>query len=163
MSSIGSTINAVNSSILSQIDPSFTTPKSTSTVASAPGVPQDRVDFSEIAQVMKDLSKLQSTDPARFKQVLSDAATQFQNAAGKETDPEKAKLLHDLANRFQQAADSGDLSALAPQQKTVHGHHRHHHAAYQPPPADSATSTDVQSVLINALKSNTSTAGTSTN
>ena len=111
-SSIGST-NSVNSSVLNEIARYSTNSAQTkagSSVAGSP--PTDTAEVSQTASLFKELAGLHSTDPAEFKQVLTDAAAKFKEAAGKATDPEQAQFLKDLANRFQNAAESGNLSSL---------------------------------------------------
>ena len=116
MSSIGSTLNSINSSLLSEIDSYLSTQQtsgSTSTTASS-DTASDRVDFSQLAQLFKELQKLQNTDPAEFKKALTDAAKKLKDAAGQQSDPTAAGFLTNLADKFQQAADTGDLSVLKP-------------------------------------------------
>ncbi len=116
MNSIGSTLSSINSSLLSEIDSYLSTQQtsgSTSTNASN-DTPSDGVDFSQVAQLFKELQKLQSTDPAEFKKVLTDAAQKLKDAAGQQSDPTAASFLTNLADKFQQAADTGDLSVLKP-------------------------------------------------
>jgi hypothetical protein len=95
----------------------------------------DSVNFSQVAQVFQELQQLQTSDPAALKKVLEDAATKFSTAAQQATDPTQASFLSNLADRFQKAADTGDLSALRQPSSTtsagatygVQGHHHHHH------------------------------------
>ncbi|MBN9420711.1 hypothetical protein ABS71_08075 [bacterium SCN 62-11] len=92
---------------------------------------------------MGQLQQLQQQDPAKFKQFMSDEAAKLKDAASKATG-EDAKRLSSLADKFSQAASSGDLSAFQPnraagqggtnasgvqayQQAQAQGHHHHHH------------------------------------
>ncbi|MBZ5675303.1 MAG: hypothetical protein LAP61_13755 [Acidobacteriia bacterium] len=139
MNSIGSTLNSINSSLLSEIDSYLSTQQtsgSTSTNASN-ATPSDRVDFSQVAQLFKELQKLQSTDPAEFKKVLTDAANKLKDAAGQQSDSAVASFLTNLADKFQQAADTGDLSALKPPSAPS--------GAYGPPPRSSNDTTSSDS------------------
>jgi hypothetical protein len=69
--------------------------------------------------------------------VLTDAASKFSAAAQQATDPSQASFLTNLADRFQQAAQTGDLSALSQPSSSssagatygAQGHHHHHHHA----------------------------------
>ncbi len=152
MSSIGSTLNSINQSLLSEISAyqaaTQTAGPSTTQTSSSTSSTSDRVDLSQVGKLFQELKDLQSSDPAEFKKVLTDAATQLKNAAQQQTDPKQASFLSNLADKFQKAADSGDLSALRPDSSSTgaaygpHGHHRHHHGQA----ADSTnTSTDSQS------------------
>ncbi len=69
MNSIGSTLNSINSSLLSEIDSYLSTQQTSGSASTTAGndTPSDRVDFSQVAQLFKELQKLQSTDPAEFK------------------------------------------------------------------------------------------------
>ncbi len=112
---------------------------------------------SKQALFLSKLKQLQQTDPAKYKQVLTDVATAFQDAAKTATGAEQQHL-NALASKFTQAA-SGDLSALQPPQPPASpaaaaytqnapdagaslasagakkgGHHgRHHHGGSQSP------------------------------
>lgn len=134
MSSIGSTLNSISSSLLSEIDSYLSTqPTSGSTSTNASNAtPSDGVDFSQVAQLFKELQKLQSTDPAEFKKVLTDAAKKLKDAAGQQSDSMAASFLTNLADKFQQAADTGDLSVLKPPAPG---------SAYGPPPRSSSNTT----------------------
>jgi len=138
MNSIGSTLNSINNSLLSEIDSYLSTQQTsgnTSTTASN-STASDGVDFSQVAQLFKELQKLQSTDPAEFKKVLTDAAKKLKDAAGQQSDSKAAAFLTSLADKFQQAADTGDLSVLKPPASG---------SAYGPPPRSSNTTTSTDS------------------
>jgi len=80
MSSIGSTINSINSSLLSEISSYLSTQKtsgSTTTTNTSDTTSSDRVDFSKVAELFKELKQLQSTDPAELKKVLTEAASKL--------------------------------------------------------------------------------------
>ena len=93
--------------------------------------------ISHGAKLLGKLQQLQSEDPAKFKQLMSEAATQLQKAASNASGPEAEKLT-DLASRFEKAA-GGDLSALQPPARSSRGSNPAR-AAYQqnsgPPPQD---------------------------
>jgi hypothetical protein len=160
MSSIGSILQTLNTSLVSEINtfnktqPSSTTSTSTSS---------DSVGVSQFAQLMQQLQQLQTSNPTEFKQVMSDAATQLKTAAAQSTDPAQATFLTNLSDQFQNAATTGNLSALQSQSGTAgtyahHGHHHHHGGA---PPTDSSstssttgtttTPTDLASLLSQML------------
>jgi hypothetical protein len=133
---------------------------SSKTLATSNSSSPDRVDLSQVAQLFKELGQLQSSNPAKFKQVLSDAASKLKEAAGQQTDSAQANFLTNLANQFQKASDSGDLSTLQPPGPPSGSHQpSQHNGAVQ-----SATSTDSSSQLkelLELLKAFESGAGTS--
>ena len=88
-----------------------------------------RLSVSPLAQVLSQLQQLQQTNPAKFTSVLTDIANKLHAAAQQEGGPQGQRLA-DLADRFQQAAQTGDLSALRPAHRHHH-HHSHGAAAYK--------------------------------
>src|SRR5262249_29576746 len=96
----------------------------TGAVGSQPSAPEpaaagDRTHFSTFGELMSKLQELQSADPDKAKQVLSSIATALSDKA--QTGDAPDSHLQDLADRFAQAAQTGDLSVLRP-----HGGHHHH-------------------------------------
>lgn len=85
-----------------------------------------QVQLSKPGELLKKLSDLQQSDPAKFKEVVQQISDAFASAA-KDATGDDATALSDLADKFAQAAQSGDMSALRPE----HGH--------RPPPAQSGT------------------------
>ncbi|MDB5311403.1 MAG: hypothetical protein JWO38_5605 [Gemmataceae bacterium] len=78
----------------------------------------DQAQISSAGQLFGQLQQLQSQDPAKFKQLLSDVANQLTSAA-QQTTGAQSQLLSNLASTLQNAASSGNLAALQP-------HHAHH-------------------------------------
>jgi hypothetical protein len=74
----------------------------------------DTVSLSPRAQFLGSLQALQASDPQKFKQVLTQAAGELQSAAGRAGDTARGQSLSDLARKFQDVADSGDISRLKP-------------------------------------------------
>ena len=118
-------------------------------VVPASGVTDAQAKFSGPAQFLGRLQDLMKSDPTQAKQVLGNIAHKLRDQAKQDgADPVK---LNSLADRFQRAADSGDLGALQPGAGPHVSHSRHaqmmnhrHQAAY------SATDTDpMQAVLDN--------------
>lgn len=72
---------------------------------------------SQRGQMMAQLQKLQQQDPAKFKQFMADEAAKLKDAAA-QASGEDAKRLSNLADKFQQSASSGDLSAFQPKQQS---------------------------------------------
>ncbi len=89
------------------------------------GVAQSPVKISGPGQLLSNLQQLQTQNPAKFQQVVSQIASQLQTAA-KQTQGPQSTFLASLAAQFQSVANGGSLSQLQPQQ-----HHRHHHHAQQ--------------------------------
>ena len=122
----GSLLNSVSS-----VSPTGASPLISSVDSDGEGNGSARL--SGLAQAMSKLQTLEKSDPAKAKQVLSDIANKLQ-AKGKELGGAEGARLNTLAGKFQQAAASGDLSALQPagqaqagqQQGGHHGHHGHH-------------------------------------
>ena len=119
MSSIGSTINSINTSLLSEISSYLKTSTTSSSAATdtttASSTSTDQIDFSQVAELFKELQQLQKSNPDELKQVLTEAAEKFKDAASQTTDTRDKQFLTNLSDRFQQAADTGDLSVLGPQ------------------------------------------------
>jgi len=148
INTLGSTLNTINQSLLTELS-SYLPTKNTANPATSAPVSGDSVNFSQVGQLFQDLQQLQTSDPTALKKVLEDAATKFSTAAQQATDPTQASFLTSLADRFQKAADTGDLSALRqPSSSTssaatygVQGHHHHHHHGGGSSQTTSSTST----------------------
>ena len=110
------------------------TPKPGSIAPTSGGV--STATISTPGQLFSDLQQLSQTNPTQFKAVASQLAASFQSAAGQATGPD-AQALSSLADRFNQAAQTGSLQpAQAPtgavgQAGGASGsggaHHHHHH------------------------------------
>jgi acid phosphatase family membrane protein YuiD len=128
-------ISSINSSsALSQL---LANQASTTTATSSGGVPTDSSAISSFANLMSELQQLQQNDPTKFKAVMADIAstlkTDAQNATGSQ-----ASFLNKLADKFDQAAQTGQMPNLQPQgAQGAGGHHHHHHVqSYQSQAAD---------------------------
>jgi hypothetical protein len=115
---------------------------SSPTTSSAVGGPGATSSISGPGQLLSELQLLQAQDPSKFKDVVSQIANELQTAAQQQGSSGAGQFLSNLAARFQNVANTGDLSQLQPH----HGHHGHHgHHSYdrqgQPVPA-SSSSTD---------------------
>jgi len=104
----------------SSIPPAGSGPAATTTI-STPG------------ELFSKLQQLQEKDPAQFKQVMSSLASDLRSEAAKTDGPQSA-FMTKLADRFDQAAQSGNLSAAKPDEAQGaqgahkhHGHGHHHH------------------------------------
>lgn len=114
--------------------------------------PTGGTQLSRFGQFLSKLQSLEQSDPAQAKQVL-------ETIASKVKDPT-------LAQKFQQAAQTGDLSGLQPPAQGAQGaqagghHHGHHHrgaSAYQQSQQSTSTSTDPTQMLLDALGSTSPT------
>jgi hypothetical protein len=105
------------------------------TSAAAPtndGDADDQTQLSPLGKLMSKLQDLESSDPAKAKQVLSSIATALADkaSAAGTTDPR----LQALSDKFATAASTGNLSGLQP----AKGQHHHHHHAQAATPAGGA-------------------------
>jgi hypothetical protein len=90
-------------------------------ISGATAAGTDTAQITPAGQMLSKLQQLQAKDPAQFKQVLSDIAGKLQALAQQAGQGPGSQWLSSLADRFQTAAKTGDLSALQP-----HGHGHHH-------------------------------------
>ena len=113
-----------------------TTPDSTTAPGESSGG-NDQTHLSKMGALFSKLQDLETSDPAKAKQVLTSIASALTDKAkaSGNTDPH----LQELADKFTQAAKTSDLSALRP---PGGGHHHHHHEGAPPsaPPADASGS-----------------------
>src|SRR5260370_9777337 len=122
-------ISSLSNILTNQLDPLASPAATQPSTTSQTGVTgQDSVQVSKTAAFFQQLRQLESQNPAGFKKHLSDIAGKLKRAAQQESDPSQSSLLNNLADRFQKAADTGDLSALKPPQASQ-GHHHHHGSA----------------------------------
>ena len=133
--------------VLSIAPLSFTNPTGAAQqtgAGSSATMPAVTTDVSNAGNFFSQLSQLQQNDPAKFKQTMSDIANQL-NSAASNTKGNQASFLSTLANKFQTASQTGDVSSLKPpandyNQDTLasslnstsgatpaHHHHGHHH------------------------------------
>jgi len=130
-------MNISATTTVSPLTPASATSGVTGAVGSQPSAPDptaagDRTHFSTFGELMSKLQELQTADPDKAKQVLSSIATALNEKASTDDAPGH---LQDLADRFAQAAQTGDLSALRPRG----GHHHHAQVEGQPPPTTGDT------------------------
>lgn len=128
--------------------------------------PAVSTSFSKMGDLMKQLQSLETSDPDKAKAVMSNIASQLTDKANATGD----SRMKALADKFSQAAQTGDMSSLQPPaqgaqgaQGAHHGGHHHHHGGGSggspQSQAQSYTSTDpnpmeqVDSIISNALGS----------
>jgi len=111
--------------------------------ASSVAPPADNPQLSPLAQLMSTLQQLQQSDPAKYRQVTQQIATNLQGAAqtaqadGNST---AASQLNQLATDFTNASKSGQLPNIQDLAQAVGGHH-HHHGHHASVDSDSSSST----------------------
>ena len=105
-----SSLGSSNASLsIQQLSSGF--PRASDTSATSQGA--GRVDVSKPAALMKKLSELQQSDPEKFKQVTAGMSEKLRAAAKQQTGA-AADMLNKMADAFQQASTTGDVSALKP-------------------------------------------------
>lgn len=119
-----------------------------------PAMGAGSASISKPAELLSKLKQLEQTDPAKFKQVVTQLSSDLKTAAGKATGAQ-ADFLNKMADGFAQAATTGDLSAMQPPQggppggqAQGAGHHHHHHHGGGAPGGDA-----VQAAFATALSS----------
>jgi hypothetical protein len=120
-------------------------------------ISSDSTQFSPMASLFNQLQQLQQTDPNKFKSVMTSIADTLTTDAKNATGPQ-AKMLTDLASKFSQAAQTGQMPDLQPpgQQQGASGHHHHPVKSYQDSTGTSASgqgkpSTDLAQIIQTAL------------
>ena len=104
-------------------------PNQATATQSASGVATtDSTQLSPMASLLNQLQQLQQTDPDKFKSVMSTIADTLKTDAQNATGPQ-AQRLNALADKFSQAAQTGQMPDLQPKggQQGASGHHHHHH------------------------------------
>lgn len=79
-------------------------------ISSVSSAKSDSVDFSKPSEMMSKLQKLKETDPEKFKEVCNNISEKLSSTAEESGD----KMLSDLAAKFQDVANGGDISQLKP-------------------------------------------------
>jgi hypothetical protein len=101
-----------------------------SSVPPPPTTAAASADISKPGELFSKLQQLQQQDPVKFKEVIGEIAQSLHDAAG-HAKGRGADFLTQLADRFDQAAQTGELPAPAPQESrsggSAHGHHHHGH------------------------------------
>lgn len=115
---------------------------------------------SGFAKMMHELDQLQQSDPTKFKEVTANIAKTLETDAGSASGSQ-GQFLTSLANRFEQASQTGSMSPFQPSGSAA-GHHGHGHkhsgvqgySAQQPGGVGSQQSPlDISQVLKDALQS----------
>jgi len=74
----------------------------------------DEAKLSKVGQQMSQLSKLQTSDPEKFKAASQEISDKLAEAAKNSTDENESSMLSDMSSKWAEAAESGDMSSLQP-------------------------------------------------
>ncbi len=107
------------------LDPTQTTAGADPDGSSIPVLGGEDARPSQRAKLMSELADLQKSDPDKFKQVTEDIAKKLREAAAS-AGAGQSTFLGNLADKFEQASQSGEMSALQPP-SGASGHHGGHH------------------------------------
>jgi hypothetical protein len=110
----------------------------------------DGIDMSKPGKLFSELKQLQQSDPTKFKQVVTDIANKLDAASKDPANSSASTMLSNMASKFKDVANGGDISELQPPQ----GHHHHHHHS-QTQDATSSYQAQSQSTQANPLASST--------
>ena len=126
ISSIYNNANAVSylTQMLSAQATGSTSPATTNGIGGT-GQSSDSSSISQSGQLFSALQNLQTSDPTKFKQLMTDEAAKLQSAAAQAgSSTSQGQALTSLAQKFQDVANGGSLSELQPV-----AHHHHHHGS----------------------------------
>jgi hypothetical protein len=107
----------------------------------------DSQQLSPFARLMSTLQQLQQSDPAKYKEVTGQIATNLQSAAQtaqSEGNTAAASQLTQLSTDFNTASSTGQLPDIKDLAQAVGGHHHHHHGHHQAH-SDASSGTSVTS------------------
>jgi hypothetical protein len=97
---------------------------------------------------MDQLQQLSTSDPAKFKQFMSDMAAKLKDSAGKSTDGNEKQFLTSLADSFEASAKSGHLEPPKPPQgDSANGYSAGHGHSRSAPPGLSQMSSETRDLL----------------
>jgi hypothetical protein len=109
-----------------------------------------------MAALMKELTELSQSDPAKFKEVTARISEKLKTAAQQASGGE-ADLLQELSDKFSEASSSGEMSAVRPSgpppgggpggQRGASAASTAYQNAPQPPPRRGALEDIIQSAL----------------
>jgi hypothetical protein len=106
------------------------TTKTSGTNTSAIGSQTDSGQLSGFAQLVSTLQQLQQANPAEYKQVTQQIATNLNSAAQtaqSEGNTAAATQLNQLSTDFTTASQSGQMPNFQDLAQAMGGHHHHHH------------------------------------
>ncbi len=94
-------------------------------VAEADSAP--KTDISKMAGLMNQLQQLSQSDPGKFKAVMSEVGDKLTTAASSATG-RQADQLKKMADKFEKAAETGDIASIEPER--IEASANTHHVAY---------------------------------
>jgi hypothetical protein len=158
MSAISS-LNNLSSSYLQSIisntlqSTNSTASSSSSASASSATAPSESSQLSPFAQLMSTLQQLQQSNPAEYKQVTQQIATNLQTAAQTATTDGNSTQaqLSQLATDFTNASQSGQLPNMQDLAQAIGGGHHHHHGHAASTDADISSSSPSNSASTSPL------------
>jgi hypothetical protein len=106
-------------------------PSTDRTSPSAEPTESSKTRLSKLGEMMSKLQDLETSDPAKAKQVLTSIAATLNDKANSASDPR----LKALADKFTSAAETGDLSSLQPSGPPPGARAHHPGHAHGAPPA----------------------------
>ncbi|HVO18074.1 MAG TPA: hypothetical protein VMU15_02385 [Anaeromyxobacter sp.] len=153
------------------LDTGSTSAVGMSTIDAAAGIdalfPATQSSISGPGSLFGELASLSQSDPDQFKKVAGDIAQKLKAAAANATG-DQAKFLSSMADKFSEAAQSGDMSVLRPGGAgeaggAQHPHHHHKHGGFGQASGGSGTSAfqQLSQIISSALQDDGSTGSAS--
>ena len=71
-------------------------------------------DMAKVFQFMEQMQQLQTSDPAKFKSIMSELSDKLKTAAGNSTDSSEKQFLTALSDSFAESAKTGKLEMPKP-------------------------------------------------
>jgi len=98
-------------------------------------------DMAKVFQFMEQMQQLQTSDPGKFKSVMSELSDKLKTAAGNSTDSTQKQFLNALSDSFAESAKSGKLEMPKPPEGVGQA------GMYGPVPKDQTSGSGVSSLL----------------
>ena len=98
-------------------------------------------DMAKAFQFMEQMQQLQTSDPEKFKSVMSELSDKLKTAAGNSTDSTEKQFLTALSDSFAESAKSGKLELPKPPEGAGQA------GMYGPAPKDQTSDSGVSSLL----------------
>lgn len=114
-----SSIESISSQIISRLNYLTSQKSSSSTSTSSTDTDNTTDDTFDIqvsgpAEFLSKLQQLKDQDPAKFKEIMTEAADSIRELAKQSTNTNAIDMLTNLADNFDKVAAGGDLSLLEP-------------------------------------------------
>jgi hypothetical protein len=98
-------------------------------------------DMAKVFQFMEQMQQLQTSDPGKFKSVMSELSDKLKTAAGNSTDSAEKQFLTALSDSFAESAKSGKLEMPKPPEGAGQA------GMYGPPPKDQTSGSGASSLF----------------